>query len=343
MRLKLPPNFTAIPLATLALFLFCFGLSTIVSASASAAIRWETEGLVDLEARSYPQAIGQARSSEVWTGATLDLDGKFRRWRIRTVIKGHFLTVGKSDPGTINQSGSPHAIEDQELNIEYRYRKHRFRVGTTVLRWGIVDVYDPLDQVNSRRFESPLATSKRGDPMLYWTQTSLASNGNAFVSEVFFVPFRRPSLMPSQASAWLPRQIYIPNLPDTEFVLPDALEYKYLGREELNDALHSNFGARLGWRFSESELSLQYDEGASSFPSLRPTVSGSVIALTPRTRIQADPLIQLTEVYFRERHFGASVTQTFRSLLVRLQIAKTEPLFQGRTLSRDRSDFTMGL
>lgn len=337
MRLHLPVNFTAIHSATLALLLFFYG------ASASATIRWEAEGSVELEARSYPQAIGQARSSELWTGANVDLDGKFRRWRIRSVIKGQFLAVGKSDPGTINQSGSPHAIEDQELNIEYRYRKHRLRVGTTVLRWGIVDLYDPLDQVNSRRFESPLATSKRGDPMLYWTQTSLASNGNAFISEVFFVPFRRPSLMPSQASAWLPRQIYIPNLPDTEFVLPDALEYKYLGREELNDALHSNFGARLGWRFSESELSLQYDEGASSFPSLRPTVSGSVIALTPRTRIQADPLIQLTEVYFRERHFGASVTQTFRSLLVRMQLAKTEPMFQGRTLSRDRSDFTMGI
>lgn len=317
--------------------------SVFSSASALAEIRWESQGSVDLEARSYPQAIGQARSSELWTGATVDLEGKFRRWKIRSVVKGHFLAVGKSDPGTINQSGSPHAIEDQELNLEYRYRSHKIRVGTTVLRWGIVDLYDPLDQVNSRRFESPLATSKRGDPMLYWTQTSLSPRGSAFVSEVFFVPFRRPSLMPSQASAWLPRQIYIPNLPDTEFVLPEALEYRYLGREELDDSLHSNFGARLGWRFSESEISLQYDEGGSSFPSLRPTVSGTVISLTPRTRIQADPLIELTEVYFRERHFGASFTQTFNSLLVRMQIAKTEPMFNGRSLARDRSDFTMGI
>jgi hypothetical protein len=68
-----------------------------------------------------------------------------------------------------------------------------------------------------------------------------------------------------------------------------------------------------------------------------------VIALTPRTRIQADPLIQLTEIYFRERHFGASVTRAFNSLLVRAQVAKTEPLFNGRKLARDRSDFTIGL
>lgn len=313
------------------------------SASASAAFRWEALGSVDVEARSYPQAIGQARSSELWTGATVDLNGELRRWKIRSLIRGQFLAVGKSDPGTINQSGSPHVLEDQELHIEYRYRRHRFRVGTTVLRWGSVDFYDPLDQVNSRRFENPLATSKRGDPMLYWTQTASSVRDSSFVSEVFLVPLKRPSLMPSQASAWLPRQIYIPNLPDTEFVLPDALEYRYTGREELDDALQLNYGARLNWRFSESELSLQYDQGSSSFPSLRPTVSGSVISVVPRTRIQADPLIELKEVYFREHHFGVSFSQTFKSLLVRLQIAKTEPMFRGRTLARDRSDVTMGV
>ncbi len=319
------------------------GIAIFPCAQSLAAVKWESQGAIDVEARTYPQAIGQARSSEVWTGATLDLEGKFRRWRFRSVIRGHFLAAGKSDPGTINQSGSPHAVEDQELNLEYRYRGHRIRVGTTVLRWGIVDVYDPLDQVNSRRFESPLATSKRGDPMLYWTQTTISASGSAFFSELFFVPFKRASLMPSQASAWLPRQIYIPNLPDTEFILPEALEYTYTGREELNDSLHSNYGARLGWRFSDSEVSIQYDEGGSSFPSLRPTVSGTVIALTPRTRIQADPLIQLTEVYFRERHFGTSITHTFNSFSVRAQIAKTEPMFNGRTLARDRSDFNIGL
>lgn len=331
------------PLFNLNLLIFVFGTTVSTGVSSAAEVRWESQGSIDIEARGYPKAIGQARSSELWTGASVELEGTLRRWKIRSVISGHFLSVGKSDPGTVNQSGSPHAVEDQELNLEYRYLGHRIRVGTTVLRWGIVDLYDPLDQVNSRRFESPLATSKRGDPMLYWTQTSLSPQGSAFISEVFFVPFRRPSLMPSQASAWLPRQIYIPNLPDTEFVLPEALEYRYTGREEINDSLHSNYGVRLGWRFSESEVSIQYDEGGSSFPSLRPTVSGAVIALTPRRRIQADPLIELTEVYFRERHYGASLTQTFNSLLVRMQIAKTEPMYKGRTLARDRSDFTMGL
>jgi hypothetical protein len=320
-----------------------FGIAFFTCASSFAAMTWESQGSVDVEARNYPQAIGQARSSEIWTGATLDLEGKFRRWRIRSVVKGHFLSAGRSDPGTVNQSGSPHAIEDQELNLEYRYRGHRIRVGTTVLRWGIVDLYDPLDQVNSRRFENPLATSKRGDPMLYWTKTAISAQGTAFISEVYLIPFKRPSLMPSQASAWLPRQIYIPNLPDTEFVLPEALEYQYAGREELDDSLHSNYGARIGWRFSESEISFQYDEGGTSYPALRPTVSGTVIALIPRTRIQADPLIQLTEVYFRERHFGASVTSAFNALLVRAQVAKTEPMFTGRKLARDRSDFTIGL
>lgn len=330
-------------LIRLSLIVSSVATSTLTSVSASAAFRWEAFGSVDVEARSYPQAIGQARSAELWTGATVDVEGQYRRWKIRSLVRGQFLALGKSDPGTINQSGSPHVLEDQELHLEYRYRRHRIRVGTTVLRWGGVDFYDPLDQVNSRRFENPLAASKRGDPMLYWTQTSSANHDRAFVSEVFLVPLKRPSLMPSQASAWLPRQIYIPNLPEAEFVLPDALEYRYTGREELDGALDLNFGARLSWRFSSSELSLQYDQGGSSFPSLRPTVSGSVISVVPRTRIQADPLIELKEVYFREHHFGVSFSQTFESLLLRFQIAKTEPMFRGRTLARDRSDVALGL
>lgn len=315
--------------------------------------RWEANGQVELEARTFPTATGQARATEFWTGPEIELEfkpsGNFRRWRMRSVLHGQFLTIGKSDPGNLNQSGSPHVFEDQELYFEYRSRNHRVRIGTQVLKWGIVDLYDPLDQVNSRRFENPLSAAKRGDPMLYWSRTSISkpSKGSqdevAFTSELFLTPFRRTSLMPSQASTWLPRKLYIPNLPDTEFVLPEALEYKYLGREELDDSLQLNFGARLGWRFSSSEVSLQYDEGGSTFPSLRPSVSGTVIALAPRLRIQADPLIELTEVYFRERHFGFSVTQTFDSLLIRGQIAKSEPMFKGRTLSRDRSDMTIGI
>lgn len=323
----------------------CHLLIVFAAIQATAAMKWDAQGNVDLEFRTFPMAIGQARSSETWTGAEIELEGRYRRWKIHSVLHGRFLVGdgGDGESHKFNQSGSPNTAEDQELNFEYRYRGHRLRIGTTVLRWGIVDVYDPLDQVNSRVFENPLGASKRGDPMVYWTQTSISPDNTSFTSEVFFVPFRRPSLMPSRGSAWLPRQLYIPNLPNTEFVLPEALEYKYAGREELDGALLSNFGARLGLRLSETEISAQYDEGGSSFPALRPTVSGSVIALTPRTRIQADPLIELTEVYFRERHFGISMTQTFDSFLIRMQIAKTEPLFQGRTLSQDRSDMTVGL
>lgn len=314
---------------------------------ASEARDWkvEAEGQLGLEGRFFPDATGQARSSETWISPLLDFSLKnrqLRRWSLSTRVSGQYL-VG--DENRIwNQSGSPHYFEETELALEYRIRRHRFRVGTSTLRWGILDLYDPLDQVNSRRFENPISSEKRGDLMLLWQYSKPGREVSANF-EAFYIPRKKLSILPSEKSTWLPREVYVPNLSEAEFLLPRELVYQYLGHEELDGSLSHAYGARIVFRADSTETALQYDEGASAFPNVRPEVSGTVVAVPPqsdRTQIQADPLIKLTEVYYRERHFGGSFTKSFATSLLRLQIARTERLYAGRDLARDRTDLTIG-
>ncbi len=306
----------------------------------------EADAQLGIEKREFPDVIGKARATETWLTSSMDFslkNGLFRRWFFSARLVGQFLIDGPSD--TWNQSGSSQYLEDQELSLEYSYRGHRFRLGTTSVRWGILDLFDPLDQVNSKRFENPLAPEKRGDPMLLWMFSSSGQQVSQNF-EFFYAPRKRRSILPSETSAWLPRQIYVPNLTDTEFVLPDSLSYKYSGYEELDECLSHIFGVRIVLRQESTEVALQYDEGASAFPNVRPEVTGTIVAVPPqseRTRIKADPLIRLSEIYYRERHFGGSITTSAGTSLVRLQIAKTERLYGGRGLARDRTDISIGL
>lgn len=305
-----------------------------------------------------PGAIGNSRQSEVWISAKIGmkwLPESNERLRFEGVITGDFLllspstetsrsqTLGAPSALEWNRSGSPHFLEDQDLFFEYRYGRTRTSIGSRTLRWGTADFFDPLDQINSRRMEKPIQSMKRGEWMLF---SELRGSSRSSISlEAFVIPIKRGAILPSQTSAWLPRQLYVPNLPDTEFQLPASLDYRYRDREEVDQALRWNAGIRALWRPGENEITFQYDEGASSFPSIRPSVSGPLIGIRPDGRkvIQADPLIELTEVYYRERHYGAAISRPLGSMLARAQIGKTEPMYAGRLLAHDRSDVTLAI
>jgi hypothetical protein len=337
-------------------FSFCAALVFSVVTTSVSMAKIETDSKAHFEYQALPGALGNGRSQEGWVG--FDFGLKFKpeaneRLRIEALISGDFLllspstatvsaqTLGATQALEWNKSGSPHFFEDRELFAEYRFGRARASIGARTLRWGIADFFDPLDQINSRRMENPAQSTKRGEWMLF-TELRASDKGTISV-EAFVIPVKRGAILPSQTSAWLPRQLYIPYIPDAEFRLPTTVEYQYRDREEQDAALRWNTGARILWRPGETEVNFQYDEGASSFPSVRPTVTGVLVETRPDGRqvIQADPLVRLTEVYYRERHYGASVVQPLGTTLTRLQIGKTEPIASGRSLANDRSDLTL--
>ncbi|MDX9731270.1 MAG: hypothetical protein RBT63_05815, partial [Bdellovibrionales bacterium] len=238
--------------------------------------RTTVETDVSLQIDSLPQVIGNARRQEAWFQSKFGL--KWRpessaRWRFEGLVHLEILalsptattarsqTLGSDRAGEWNKSGSPHFLEDQDFFLEHRYGYLRVSVGSKTLRWGISDFFDPLDQINSRRMERPLQAVKRGEWMLHTDWQHPHTMGGTLAIETFVIPSKRGAILPSETSPWLPRELYIPNLPDTEFVLPELLEYRFLGRDVQDAALSWNAGARIVWRPGENEIILQYDEG----------------------------------------------------------------------------------
>lgn len=344
------------------LWIASFSLATCIFAT-SAEARPSVDAKAGFEYGILPSAVGAGRRSEGWFAASLR--GKWNseqieNFRVEGSVTAEFLVLspsvnaansqilGAPQSGEWNKSGSPQYFEDQELFAEYKFGRaanKRVSVGSKILRWGIADFYDPLDQINSRRMEKPAQSTKRGEWMLYYEWREGDSDRGPISLETFVIPLKRGAILPSRTSAWLPRQLYIPNRPDTEFLLPDALEYRYRDREDPDAALRWNLGARTTWRPSDAEFSLQYDEGAAGFPAMRASISGPLLGIRPDGRrvIQADPLVQLTEVYYRERHYGGSLVKPLGSTLLRFQFGKTEPVSSGRDLANDRADVTLAL
>lgn len=312
-------------------------------------LRSQAETSIDarlgVEGSVLAKPTGASREQEAWLAGAVGGEitpERRRNFKFKLKVVGEFL-VTEPDGIGLNRTGSPNFLEDEEAYVEYRRGEFRASAGSKILRWGLVDFFDPLDQLNSRRLERPLRAQKRGEWM-GWFSWERTSRRGSWGIEGFVVPERRESLLPSVRSPWLPRQLYVPNLPQAEFELPGSLEYRYLPSTERDEARHWNGGARLLWRPGTSELSLQWDQGASGLPALQPTVTGTVVALSPRTRIRADSLIELREVYYREQHYGATLVQPLPGdFLLRTQIAKTEPLASGRTLARDRADAALAV
>lgn len=290
------------------------------------------------------QKLGLARQSEFWLQGTIDYEDKGTggarrsRWTGRLSLQYDVLVSDFSGPQRLNESGSPLFLEDREAYLETSRGLWIWAFGSKLLRYGVLDIYDPLDQVNSRRFENPLSSDKRGEWMLHVQRRT-----EQLTLEAFLIPEKRSAILPSVKSRWLPRKLYVPALPTSEFVLPENLEYSYNGTNSYNGARQWAYGARIAKRWGETEVSLQYDEGSANFPSLEPQVTGTVVETSPRQRVVVDPLIQLKTLETRERHFGGSVVTTLFDTLLRLQVAKTEPLYKGREVSRDRVDFGLAL
>jgi hypothetical protein len=91
------------------------------------------------------------------------------------------------------------------------------------------------------------------------------------------------------------------------------------------------------------ELAVQGERGTPAFPALRPRVTGPVVAVEPLPRIRVDPDVQLTEIITSETRWGTSVSWAFGESMLRGQVARIEPLGDGRSYFSARTDVGLQL
>lgn len=203
-----------------------------------------------------------------------------------------------------NKSESERVFFDVgEAYFKIRGESSSVQAGANVLNWGVTDGYNPMDIVNARQFYDPLHSVKLGEYSLL-----ISHNTEHSEQELIYIPKARVSVLPGVNSRWLPRQVYVPRSIDNNIVLllPEDLQFSYEDRETLNKALDNNVGARVQWHFGAVDISITGFDGVSTFPLVQPTVTGTVIQVSPKIVIQTDPNVQLRLKDYRQRSAGFS-------------------------------------
>ncbi len=306
--------------------------------------------------RLSQSANSLARDREAWLEAEFGVDrewrwGRHSTWTGSAKLYAVGLLAGQSSTSSqslsrasprvfvdADRSGASEIVDDQELLLTYRSGAWTWRLGSRVWRWGVMDTFDPLDQAHARRYEWPLESRKLGERSLSLEWAALRGS-----FEAYWIPLKKLSSLPSTDSAWLPRQFFVPRFPGADLELPNQLRYTYREREVRDQAQLHAAGVRAVWRGESLELALQAEQGTPAFPALRPRVTGPVVAVDPRPRIRVDPDVQLTEIITRETRWGSSLSWAFGDSLLRLQVARTEPLGDGRSFFSTRTDVGLQL
>ncbi|HRK07594.1 MAG TPA: hypothetical protein PLZ57_07470 [Pseudobdellovibrionaceae bacterium] len=311
---------------------------------------------VSLSGRVLQMSNTLARDREAWLEAELGFDKALWRkrdsqWTFSTRVYAVGLVGGQSSTASqtlsrssprifldADRSGASEIVDDQELLLSFRRGSWTWRIGSRVWRWGVMDTYDPLDQAQARRYEWPLDSRKLGERSLSVEWSSIGGS-----LEAYWIPAKKFSILPSVDSVWLPRQVFVPRFPGADLELPTQLRYSYREREIRDQAHLHAAGFRGVWRGESLELAIQGERGTPAFPALRPRVTGPVIAVEPRPRIRVDPDVQLTEIITSETRWGTSVSWAFGESMLRGQVARIEPLGEGRNYFSARTDVGLQL
>lgn len=214
-------------------------------------------------------------------------------------------------------------FDPNETYVRLKNDDFSLQLGSTLFAWGITDGYNPLDIINSRQYYDPLHARKQGALSVIFSQSF-----NSWDYEIVYIPENQSARLPGTQSRWLPREVFIPEGTQSEFVLnlPEELRYTYSPRQNLNDALKNNFAMRLQRPGASFDTAISFFEGAANFPLVQPEVTGTVVQVSPKTIINVDTDVTLHSKNYRIRHGGLAITVTRPQFLLKYATAYTQSL-----------------
>jgi len=215
------------------------------------------------------------------------------------------------------------------------------QIGLNTFTWGVTDVFNPLDIVNTRRYEDPLATDKLGAPSIL-LHTELP--GGVISMEGVYIPLQRQAILPGVNSRWLPRNSFQSQSVQYDGVAatilpPSSVDFAYTDPQVLDNALNNNVGARIEAHLPSLDLALIFFDGAAGMPATDLQLSGAVIEVDPNVVIAADPNIGITPVYYRQLVGGGNFTYALGDFIFRGEAALTRVVSQRSDLPTLTNEF----
>ena len=219
--------------------------ASLTGYSALAEIRTEHRGEITAEASWYPQGAAHAgqKDSFVHTEARPELViySNFAEALIQPRISG-----GTAGEGT---------IDFREANVTTRLGDADILIGSTILFWGKVESYNPVDVVNAKDFgRGVLRSEKRGAPMLRLSWP--AGTGQLSLLAIDFTK----NIYPGVASRERP-------------ALPIAKEASYSGGAKREDIANA---VRWSGYFGDIDLGISWFRGTGLAPRLLPQADGTL-------------------------------------------------------------------
>lgn len=215
-------------------------------------------------------------------------------------------------------------IDIGEAYIKYKNDNFTVQVGSNIFNWGVTDGYNPLDVVNMHQYFDPLHPHKLGAPSIVFSEAFEHSE-----VELTYIPQNRSSQLPGVNSRWLPREIFIPQSvtgAGAELLLPPDLNYSYMPRETLNDALANNVALRYQLHFSNIDIGFYGYNGVANFPLVEPEVTGTITQVSPQTIIQVDPAVTLLTKNYRVQESGVSWVSSQYDFLFKFEDSYTQSI-----------------
>ena len=236
-------------------------------------------------------------------------------------IKFSFRAMGESKSGVQDKARLGYG-EVQEFYIDQTIGKVQSLIGINVLNWGVTDFFNPLDLVNTRRFENLLSPIKRGVPMLRIEVP--IKNWNL---EMVYIPKQQEPIGPSESSRWLPRngfanevlaEIPYQNKNIKGVITDQPLDFKISDSIKYDDCFNQNFALRLYGPIHTADVQIVAHQGANQFPYFRtlvPSDLGNPTTVYPEIIYTLGPQIHIQPYYGKLQTFGLGVAQSFDKFL----------------------------
>ncbi|WP_413292380.1 hypothetical protein ACLSU7_13310 [Bdellovibrio sp. HCB185ZH] len=263
---------------------------------ANAESEWSFGADLQMSEQYFPEEYGENTNTSLFK---IEID-PLAKWKQGEHWRFYLKPVLVANPD--NKSSEEQIfIDPSEAYLKFQKDVLNISLGYHLVTWGVTDGYNPIDVVNRRQIFDPLRSKKLGSPSLM-----ISESLSWFDYDLIYIPKAREAIMPGENSRWLPRDVFIPQVPENNLVLllPPNLRYHWGKNETLNDALDNNVALRLQKTISIFDISLTGFDGAGGYPIIEPQVTGTIVQVSPKTVIQVDPDVTLNRKQRRIRQGG---------------------------------------
>lgn len=212
----------------------------------------------------------------------------------------------------------------EEFFWETRREKNNYLIGVNTYNWGVTDVINPLDVLNTRSYRNILNAQKIGSPSLSWTHAR-----DFWSFDLVYIPVQLRPQLQGDGSRFFPQgdtlrefaQTSDPSSP--QLVLPpEGVRYRIMSAEDYEDPFKNNLGLKLRFNTERSETQVIGFEGHPGLPNYDPRPNTETIQLAPTIIVQQRPDFDILPQYQRVRMGGLGWVYTLDSFIVKFAHAQ---------------------